>query len=314
MSLRVLVTGGAGFIGSHLVRQLVGRKWSVVVLDNFYSGNLRNLRGLTESDKLRIVKGDVRSEKVIGEASKGVDAVVHLAALIDPAESLHKPVEYNEVNATGTLNVLFACVKRGVRKFVLASSAAVYGDGNPLPLREDYELRPLSPYAASKVSAEYYCRTFHECYDISPVVLRFFNVYGPGQGTNQYAGVITKFVNAGMRGEPLTIFGDGEQTRDFVNVQDVAVAILMALEQKNVGGSVFNVCTGKSLSIDELALMVREVLGKDLKISHVAPREGDILHSYGDPGAAEKVLGFKARVGFKEGLMRFVESLSQHGQ
>ena len=296
------MTGGAGFIGSHLVRKLVGKGWDVTVLDDFSSGKAESLEELPGSGLLRVVKGDVRDRRVLSEVLDGADAVAHLAALIDPADSVRKPLLYHDVNATGTVNVLEACVEKHVGKFVFASSAAVYGDGNPLPLREDYPLRPVSPYGASKVSGEYYCGMFSRCYGLGCVALRPFNIYGPGQGTNQYAGVITKFVEAGLRGEALTVHGDGSQTRDFVNVEDVADAFVKALEHGPLKGEVFNVCTGTTISINDLAKLVGELVGKDLRILHVAPREGDVLHGYGDPEKAEKVLGFKAQVPFKDGL------------
>jgi nucleoside-diphosphate-sugar epimerase len=303
---KVLVTGGAGFIGSHLVRKLVGTGWSVVVLDDFSSGKVENLGGFVGADDLKIVRGDVRDRKIVDEVLGGVEAVVHLAGFVDPAESVRRPLFTHDVNVSGTLNVLDACVQNGVGRFVLASSAAVYGDGNPLPLREEYDLRPTSPYAASKVSAEFYCKMFGNCYGLNSVVLRFFNVYGLGQGTNPYAGVITKFLSSGLRGEPLTVYGDGTQTRDFVNVKDVVEAVAKALSFKSSRTEVFNVCSGTSISINALTRYVCKVLGKDLEVMHVAPREGDILHSYGDPMKTQKVLGFNARVDFEDGLNRFL--------
>jgi UDP-glucose 4-epimerase len=302
----VLVTGGAGFIGSHLVRSLVGKGWDVVVLDDFSSGRMENLGKLIDSDGLRVVKGDVRDRKVVDDAVEGIEAVVHLAAFVDSAGSVMKPLETNDINVNGTLNVLDACVKEGVERFVFASSAGVYGDGNPLPLREEYDLRPASPYAVSKVSGEHYCRVFGECYALSNVVLRLFNVYGPGQGLNQYAGVITKFVNSGLRGEPLTVYGDGTQTRDFINVADVVEAVEKALVYESSNTEVFNVCTGKSVSINDLASTICRVLGKDLDVLHGGPRAGDIVHSYGHPEKARKTLGFDAHVGLEEGLTLYI--------
>jgi len=307
----VLVTGGAGFIGSHLVRSLVGKGWDVVVLDDFSSGRMKNLERLKGSGGLKTVKGDIRDRKVVGEVLDGVEAVVHLAAFVDPAGSVEKPLETNDINVNGTLNVLDGCVKKGVRKFIFVSSAGVYGDGNPLPLRETYDLRPVSPYTASKISGEYYCKMFSDCYGVGSVILRFFNVYGPGQGANQYAGVITKFVNSGLRGESLKIYGDGTQTRDFINIEDVVTALLKALDFKSSRTEVFNGCTGKPVSVNDLASLVREVLGKDLQVVHVEPRVGDVLHSYGDPAKARNVLGFEARTGFEKGLAGYVESKSE---
>ena len=223
---------------------------------------------------------------------------------------MDRPLFTNDVNVNGTLNVLDACVQKGVGRVVFASSAAVYGDGDPLPLREEYDLKPVSPYAASKVSGEYYCKMFCDCYGLSSVILRFFNVYGPGQGANAYAGVITRFVRNGLRSDPLTIFGDGSQTRDFVNMEDVVEAIVRAVGFKSSKSEVFNVSTGKPMSINDLARCVCRVLRNDLEVQYVEPRAGDIMHSYGDPAKTQKVLGFKAHVDFEEGLKRFVGSLS----
>lgn len=307
----VLVTGGAGFIGSHLVEYLIGQGCSVVVLDNFSSGKMGNLEGLTGSGKLRIVEGDIRKRSAVDEASRGIDAVVHLAALVNVAESVKSPFETHDVNVTGTLNVLAAAVKYKVQKFVFASSAAVYGDGHPLPLREECDLRPLSPYAASKVSGEYYCSVFCECYGLSSVILRFFNVYGARQGDSVYSGVITSFVRSGLRGESITVYGDGSQTRDFIDVKDIVAAVAKALDFNCSKNKVFNVCTGKPTSINYATRCVSEALGKEVRVAHVKPREGDILHSYGDPTRALKTLRFTARVGFREGLERFVESVRE---
>ena len=306
--MRIVVTGGAGFIGSHLVRRLVGKGWDTIVLDDFSSGRMENLDEIRGSDGLRVVKGDIRDGKVVNHVLDGVDAVVHLAAFVDPAGSVRRPLETNDINVNGTLNMLDACAKKKVGKFVFASSAGVYGDGNPLPVREDCDLRPVSPYAASKVSAEYYCRMFAECYGLRSVILRFFNVYGPGQGLNDYAGVITKFVNNVLRGEPLTVYGDGSQTRDFINVADVISAVEKALVYESLKTDVFNVCTGKSVSINDLAQYVCEALGKDLKVLHARPRAGDILHSYGDWTKAQSKLKFEASVDFREGLAEYVQS------
>ena len=200
---RVVVTGGAGFIGSRLVRELLGRGYSVTVLDNFCSGSWENLRGLHGRDGFEVVEGDVRDRRVVGKVMKGADGVVHLAALIDVEASVRDPFQTHDVNVNGTLNVLHAAVKSGVRRFVFASSTAVYGDANPLPLKEDYPLCPISPYATSKAAAEGYCRAFNRCYGVETVVLRYFNVYGTRQGNSTYSGVITRFLEKAFKGEPL---------------------------------------------------------------------------------------------------------------
>ena len=299
---KVLVTGGAGFVGSHLVDELVGRGYKVVVLDNFLSGNIKNVSQHLETDGFKLVDGDVRDRRVVRDAMDGVDAVVHLAALIDVEESVKNPVPTHEVNVTGTLNVLEEAVRRGVKRFVYASSTAVYGELNPLPLNEDCPPRPVSPYAASKVSAEFYCKAFYGSYGLDAVVLRYFNVYGPRQERNPYSGVITRFLSNASSGEPLVIYGDGEQTRDFVYIDDVVDATMLALEGGSLADEIFNVCTGKPTAINELAQVVKEVSGRDVQIVYGKARRGDLRYNYGDPAKAEEVLGFRAKVTLRKGL------------
>jgi UDP-glucose 4-epimerase len=307
--LRVLVTGGAGFIGSHVVRGLVSRGLHVVVLDDFSSGKIENLEKLASSEDLRIVRGNIRDRKVVEEVLGSVDSVVHLAAFVNASESVKKPLETHDINVNGTLNILDGCIKKRVKKLVFASSAAVYGDGNPLPLREKDELRPISPYAASKVCGEYYCKMYCNCYGFSSTILRFFNVYGPGQGSNEYAGVITRFVNSGIHGRPFTVYGDGNQTRDFVNVKDVVTAVEKAISFKSSKTDVFNICTGEAMTINDLVSSLCRIFGKNLEPLHARPRAGDILCNYGDPVRAQKVLGFKAKIRFEDGLRSLIKSL-----
>ena len=306
----VLVTGGAGFIGSHLVDKLISRGYSVVVLDNFHSGKIESFREILGRASFEVIEGDIRDRKAVREAMDGVDAVVHLAALIDVEESVNNPLETRDVNVNGTLNVLNEAVRSGVRKLLFASSTAVYGEGNPLPLEEEHSLNPISPYAASKVSAEYYCKAFNNCYGLSTVVLRFFNVYGPGQKHSSYSGVITKFLQNALRDEPLVVYGDGKQTRDFIHIDDVVDATVLALEKANSKGETFNVCTGKPTSVNGLVEIVKEIIEKDLKVSYDKPRKGDIKNNYGDPSKAEKILGFKAETSLREGLERLRDSYS----
>jgi len=302
----VLVTGGAGFIGSHLVDELVSRGCRVVVLDNFRSGRMENLTQHLKSDVFRLAEGDVRDRKVVGDVMDGVDAVVHLAALIDVEDSVNNPIETHKVNVTGTLNVLEEAARKGIRRFVFASSTAVCGEVESLPINEDHPLKPMSPYAASKASAECYCRAFCGSYGLETVILRYFNVYGPRQEHNPYSGVITKFLSNASRGEPLVVYGDGEQTRDFIYIEDVVDATVLALESDNLVGETFNVCTGKPTTINELAQIVKEVTGRNLQIMHDKPRKGDIKNNYGDPAKAEEILGFKAKVTLRKGLERFL--------
>lgn len=307
---KVLVTGGAGFIGSHLVDKLISRGYSVVVLDNFHSGEMESFREILGRASFEVIEGDIRDRKAVREAMDGVDAVVHLAALIDVEESVNNPLETHDVNVNGTLNVLNEAVRSGVRKLLFASSTAVYGEGNPLPLEEEHSLNPISPYAASKVSAEYYCKAFNNCYGLSTVVLRFFNVYGPGQKHSSYSGVISKFLQNALNGEPLILYGDGEQARDFIHVDDVVEATALALENANSKGETFNVCTGKPTAVNELVQIVKKVVKRDLKVIYDKPRKGDIKNNYGDPSKAEEILGFKAKISLREGLERLRNSYS----
>ncbi|MEM3640418.1 MAG: SDR family NAD(P)-dependent oxidoreductase [Candidatus Bathyarchaeia archaeon] len=299
---RVVVTGGAGFIGSCLVSRLVGRGYSVAVLDNLSSGSLENLHSLLGEDGVEVVEGDIRDRRVVRKVLKGVDAVVHLAALIDVEASVRDPFEVHDVNVNGTLNVLMESVKAGVKRFVFASSTAVYGDANPLPLMEDYPPRPISPYAASKAAAEAYCLAFNRCYGIETVILRYFNVYGPGQRNSAYSGVVTKFLKNALNDKPLIIYGDGKQTRDFIYVDDAVRATVLALENKSVAGEIFNVCTGKPTLLNELVEVMRYAVGTNLKVLYDKPRKGDIQSNYGNPSKAEKMLGFEAKISLKEGI------------
>ena len=307
---KVLVTGGAGFIGSHLVDKLISRGYVVVVFDNFHLGEMESFREILGRSSFEVIEGDIRDRKAVREAMDGVDAVVHLAALIDVEESVNNPLETHDVNVNGTLNVLNEAVRSSVQKFLFASSTAVYGEGNPLPLEEEHSLNPISPYAASKVSAEYYCKAFNSCYGLGTVILRYFNVYGPGQKHGAYSGVITRFLQSALKNEPLIVYGDGNQTRDFIHVDDVVEATLLALENANSNGETFNVCSGMPTSVNELAETVKKVIGKDLKVNYDKPRKGDIKNNYGDPSKAEKILGFKAETSLREGLERLRDSYS----
>ncbi|MEM2129446.1 MAG: NAD-dependent epimerase/dehydratase family protein [Candidatus Bathyarchaeia archaeon] len=305
---RVAVTGGAGFIGSCLVRELLNRGYSVLVLDNFSSGCWENLRGLLGRDGLDVVEGDIRDRRVLRKVLKYVDAVVHLAALIDVEASVQNPYETHDVNVSGTLSVLMESVTAGVKRFVFISSTAVYGETNPLPLRENYSLHPISPYAASKAAAEAYCLAFSRCYGIEAVILRYFNVYGPGQRNSVYSGVITKFLKNALNGMPLIVYGNGEQTRDFIYIDDVVSATVLALEKEGLTDEVFNICTGKQFSVNKLLDFIRDILGDNIQVVYDKPKKGDIAKNYGDTLKAEKMLGFKAKIDFKDGLKKMVNS------
>ena len=298
----VLVTGGAGFIGSHLVPRLLELGHSVTVLDNLSTGKLENLEGVLDHPRFIFQRGDIRDKTIPQDVFDGVDSVIHLAALIDISASVTDPIQNHEVNVNGTFNMLNETMKHNVKKFVFASSTAVYGDSKTLPLQENSALCPISPYAASKVAGEAYCSAFASCFGLETTVLRFFNIYGPRSENSPYSGVITKFLQKIVKNEVLTIDGDGEQTRDFIYVSDVVKAVVLALEHKGLKGEVFNVCTGVPTNINQLAATLKTITGKNPKIKYGPARLGDIRSNYGDPAKAVENLGFRATVDLTKGL------------
>lgn len=302
-----LVTGGAGFIGSHLVQALVERGERVRVLDDFSTGRRENLTAVI--GRIELIEGDVSDPEAARRAVDGCDYVFHLAAVASVQASVERPQRTHLVNAGGTLNVLDAARRSGVRRVVLASTTALYGDHTALPLREELPLRPLSPYAASKAAGEAYCRAFHASYGLPTVALRFFNVYGPRQDpSSPYSGVISIFASCMSRGERPTIYGDGKQTRDFVYVADVVRALLLACEQDEAVGSVFNVAGGKQTSILQLVEELNHALGTSLTPLFAPPRPGEVRFSQGDATRARQMLGWQPRVPLREGLTRLIES------
>jgi UDP-glucose 4-epimerase len=298
----VLVTGGAGFVGSHLVPLLLKEGYSVTVLDNLSTGKLENLEGALGHSKFKFLRSDISDSCISKEVFDGIDSVIHLAALIDISASIDDPVQNNEVNANGTFNMLNLSTKYKVKKFVFASSTAIYGDAKKLPISEETSPKPISPYAASKVAGEAYCSAFASCFGIETVVLRFFNVYGLRSQNSSYSGVITKFIEKILKEEPLVIDGDGNQTRDFINVSDVSDAIILALEREDVKGEVFNVCSGEATSVNQLVAILKKIIGQNVSVLHGPARLGDISDNYGNPSKALKGLGFKASVNLSDGL------------
>lgn len=300
--MRVLVTGGAGFIGSHLVKALVSRGFSVRVLDDLSRGSLRSLDPVLDS--IEFVRGDVRDGGVVAGLVRGVDVVVHLAALVDAFESLSNPRLYSDVNVGGTLNL---CIASGnVKTFVYASSAAVYGEPVEVPVREDHPLNPINPYGASKVAGEAYVKTYSNIHGYRPVILRIFNVYGPGQ-TKSYAGVIEEFRRRLTTGEPLLIHGDGLQKRDFISIWDAVEAIVKAIEVEEAQGA-YNIGSGKAITIRELAKLMARIAGrKDVEIKYTKPRPGDIRVSQADLTKTEKELKFKPKIELEEGLRKLLQ-------
>ena len=300
-----LVTGGAGFIGSHIVEELVRRGHAVRVLDDFSTGKAANLSAVR--DRVDVIEGDVRDLAACRRAAAGADFVFHEAAQISVPKSVEDPFLNDGINVGGTLNVLWAAKEAGAKKLVFASSTSVYGDNPDLPKRETMSGVPLSPYALSKWIGERYCQSFSRIYGLPTVALRYFNVFGPRQDPrSQYAAAVPIFITRMLAGEPPVIYGDGEQTRDFVFVEDVAQANLLAAEATGVSGEVFNVASAESLTVNRLARTIADVLGRALTPIYAPERAGDIRHSAADIDKIEAVLGYSPRFDFRRGLERTI--------
>jgi len=306
---KALVSGGAGFIGSHIVDKLLDEGFEVTVVDDLSSGQLENFVHIKEGENFRFVKGDIRDTNLIKGLVKDIDVVFHEAALISVVYSLKDPLTTHDVNVTGTLNLLKACVDSGVKRFIFASSASIYGETKTLPMKEDMIPTPISPYAASKLAAENYAKLLYKIYGLETVCLRYFNVYGPRQKHSHYSGVIPIFIERLLSNQPPSINGDGEQKRDFVNVQDVVHANMLALKSKNAVGQLFNIGTGKATSINQLAKIVLQIFGKeDLQPVHTDPRPGETKEgSYADISKARTVLGYDPKISLEEGITKLTE-------
>ena len=303
-----LVTGGAGFIGSHLVEALLARGQRVRVLDDFSSGRREFLPRHAE---LEVITGDIRDPEAVRRALAGVEVVFHQAALRSVPRSVEDPWAYHDVNATGTMRLLLAAREAGIRRVVFASSSSVYGNQLVLPLHEALRPVPISPYGASKLIGEHYGANFSLHYGLETVSLRYFNVFGPRQDpTSEYAAVVARFILAARQGQPLEVHGDGQQTRDFTYVSNVVDANLVAAEASGVGGEVFNIACGQQLSILDIARGLEKVLGRPLATRHTPPRAGDVRDTLADVSKARERLGYRPRVGFPEGLRRTVAAFS----
>jgi UDP-glucose 4-epimerase len=301
-----LVTGGAGFIGSNLVRALLDRGDTVRVLDNFSTGRRTNLSGL-ESD-VELVEGELRSYERVHAAVRGCELVFHLGALGSVPRSVQDPLTTSAVNVEGTLNVLLAARDEGVRRVVFASSSSVYGNASDLPLRESMPPDPISPYGVAKLAAERYCVSFSRVYSFETVVLRYFNVFGPRQDPgSQYAAVVPLFITAVAQGDPVLIFDDGEQSRDFTFVANVISVNLLAAQSPNGSGQAFNVACGERASLNDLVAWLNEIIGSEIAPIYEEPRAGDVKHSLADISAAREAFGYEPEVSFKEGLEHVVE-------
>jgi nucleoside-diphosphate-sugar epimerase len=299
--MRVLVTGGGGFIGSHTVDRLLRDGHDVRVLDNFATGRRENL--LEVLSDIDLIEGDIQSYERVSNAVRGSEIVLHQGALPSVPRSVQDPLTSNATNVTGTLNVLLASRDLGVKRVIYASSSSVYGANPELPKHEGLQPQPISPYAVAKLAGEGFCRSFWEVFGLETVALRYFNVFGPRQDPlSQYAAVIPNFITALMNGQPARVFGDGEQSRDFTYVGNVVDGNLLAMGADGVGGKVFNVAAGQRTSLNELLHILGRLAGRHVDPVYEQPRPGDVRHSQADISAAERELGFRPRVSVEEGL------------
>jgi UDP-glucose 4-epimerase len=306
--MKTLVTGGGGFIGSNVVRALLARGDDVRVLDNFSTGSRANLAGL-EHD-VQLVEGDLRSYERVHAAVRGAEVVFHQGALPSVPRSVQDPLTTTAVNIEGTLNVLLAARDEGVRRIVNASSSSVYGNTGALPRVETQAPDPISPYAVAKLAAERFCTSFTRVYGMEIVSLRYFNVFGPRQDpTSQYAAVVPRFIRAVAAGEPVTIYGDGEQSRDFTFVDNVVGANLLAADAPGVGGEILNIATGSSVTVNALADAIGALLAKPVAKAYEPARKADVRASWADVAEAKRLLGFEPQIDFDDGLRRTADYL-----
>jgi UDP-glucose 4-epimerase len=313
MPTRVLITGGGGFIGSHLAERLLEQGYAVRVLDNFATGSRSNVDRL--GPDVELVEGDIQSYERVSRAVRDCEIVLHQAALPSVPRSVQDPLTSNATNVIGTLNVLLAARDHAVRRVVYASSSSVYGTGPELPKQEDQPTVPISPYATAKLAGEGYARSFHSVYGLETVALRYFNVFGPRQEpTSQYAAVIPKFITAVRNSEPPIIFGDGEQSRDFTYIDNVVHANLLAINAPAAAGRVYNVACGERITLNRLVAELRDLLRSDVEPVYAASRPADVRHSLADLSRARDELGYELSVPFREGLERTIRHLAEGGQ
>lgn len=301
--MRYLVTGGAGFIGSHIVEELVRRGQSVAILDDLSSGKEKNIEGFLA--KVEILRVSITDLEATRAACRGADYVLHLAARTSVPRSVADPLDNNFVNVNGTLNVLIAARDAGVRRLVFAASSSAYGDSETLPKVETMPAAPVSPYGVSKYVGEAYAQVFTRVYGIETVSIRFFNVFGPRQDpSSQYSGVLSRFISAVLTGQQPVVYGDGEQSRDFTYVDNVVNIVFRACEAPGVSGKIFNGGTGNCYTLNSTLQLLSKISGKPIQAKYDPPRTGDILHSHADISLARNLLGYEPHVGFEEGLRR----------
>ncbi|WP_434048162.1 MULTISPECIES: SDR family oxidoreductase [Sorangium] len=315
---RYLVTGGAGFIGSNLVAALTAAGERVRVLDNLATGRWENLDGLPHQSLIERITGDIRDAAAVADAAKGVEVVLHQAALGSVPRSVETPVESNAVNVGGTVTVLDVARRQGVRRVIFAASSSAYGETPVLPKHEAMEPMPLSPYAVTKLACEHYMKVFAGIYGLETLSLRYFNVFGPNQTPDgAYAAAIPRFIDAALQSRPIPIYGDGEQTRDFCFIENtVSANLLAATSPKKFKGEIINIAGGRRIGLKELCKEISRVLGRDVAVEHLAPRAGDIRHSLADISRAAELIGYAPRVRWEDGIaptVTYLRTLREKG-
>jgi nucleoside-diphosphate-sugar epimerase len=311
MGDRYLITGGAGFIGSHIVRRLISRGKLVRVVDNLFTGRSARLDDVRDS--IEFVDGDLADDRVSDAVVRDVDYVLHQAAVPSVQRSVSDPVGTNRANLTATLNLLEASRRAGVRRFIYAGSSSAYGDTEILPKKEDMPPNPLSPYALQKLVGERYCKLYYDLYGLETVSLRYFNVFGPDQDPHsEYSAVIPKFITKLLAKQPLTVYGDGEQSRDFTYVENVVEANMLAVRAVKAPGSVCNIGCGEHITLNKLIRLLEEILGVKANVNYAATKAGDVRHSLADITRARHLLGYEPKVMVKEGLRRTVQAFMIH--
>lgn len=306
--MKYLVTGGAGFIGSNLVKKLLEMGEDVRILDNFATGKRENILPYIDNPHLTVIEGDLRSFHIVRTAVKGVDYILHQGALPSVPRSINDPITTNDVNILGTLNILEAAKEFGVKRVVCASSSSIYGNSETLPKVETMSVNPMSPYALTKYAQERYCQIYYNLYGLETVALRYFNVFGPNQDpTSQYSAVIPKFIKLMSEDKEPVIYGDGIQSRDFTYVDNVVYANILACNAEKAAGEVINVACGESYTLLDLVKMINEILGKNIEPKFAPERPGDVKHSWAGIDKAKELLGYGVKVDFKKGLANIVK-------
>ncbi len=310
--MKYLITGGAGFIGSNIVKEVLDNGHTARVLDNFSTGKRENLYPFRGNEKFELFEGDLRSFHIVRDAVKGVDFILHQGALPSVPRSVNDPITSNEVNISGTLNVLEAAKEFGVKRVVFASSSSVYGNSETLPKVETMPVSPMSPYAVTKYAGERYCQVFYQIYGLETVSLRYFNVFGPNQDpSSQYSAVIPKFISLIKQGISPVIYGDGLQSRDFTYIENNVRANLLACEAKGAAGEVFNIACNERYTLIDLVNLINKILGTDVQPTFAEDRPGDVKHSLASIEKAEKILNFKVKTTFEDGLRKLIETFDQ---